>query len=174
MPAPVISKIMNANVYTGAKDHLGRVSEAKLPELTAKIVEHVGLGMIGTIELPAGLEAMSMTIKWAGYYADAAILGANPFQTQALQFRASHETYGADGRIAQVPLVIDVRGRWKKSGLGTLKPQEAAEYEDELAVDYVKVTLDKRELVEVDILNNIWKVDGQDLLADFRANLGGS
>jgi hypothetical protein len=174
MAAPTISKIMNANLYTGAKDHLGRVAEAKLPEVAVKVIDHVGLGMIGTIQLPAGLEAMTMTLKWAGHYPEAAILGANPFKTQALQFRANHETYGADGRIAQKPLVIDVRGRWTKSQLGTLKPQEAAEYEDELTVDYVKVKLDGQELVEIDVLNNIWKVNGEDLLAEFRTNLGAS
>lgn len=172
--ALTISKILNANVYINGADHLGRVSEAKLPELLAATSEHKGLGMIGVIELPAGLQVMTMTLKWAGFYADAAVLAANPFKTHALQFRASQETYGADGRVGEVPLIVSVRGRWKKFQLGTLKPQEAAEWEDELTCDYVKVELGGRELVEVDVLNNIWRVDGVDLLVALRANLGGS
>lgn len=172
--ALTVSKIINANVYINGADQLGRVSEAKLPELVAATTEHKGLGMIGVLELPAGMQVLTMTLKWAGFYGDVAALSANPFKTHSLQFRASHETYGADGRIAEVPLVATVRGRWKKFQLGTFKPQESAEWEDELTCDYVKVELGGRELVEFDATNNIWRVDGVDLQATFRANLGGS
>jgi len=39
-------------------------------------------------------------------------------------------------------------------------------------VSAMELTVDGRQLKKIDIDNYIWQVDGVDLLADFRANLG--
>jgi uncharacterized protein len=170
----IISKVFNANVYVdGTLELIGRAKEVKLPEITAKVIEHSGLGMAGVLELPAGLDKMSMSIKWAGIYADLVKLGANPFTSHKLQIRCNHETYDAAGRTTQLPLIVLVTASWKKAALGTLKPQDALETDDDLSVSYIKITLDKEELVEIDVMNNIWKVGGVDVLEQFRTSLSG-
>jgi hypothetical protein len=130
--------------------------------------------MAGTLELPAGLGPLVATAKWSGFYADAVKLAANPFVARAFMIRANHKTFGAAGVEAEVPLVCQLTGTWKKLALGTLKPQEAAEYDDEIACSYLKLTLDGDELVEVDVYQNIWRVGGEDILAPFRQTLGGA
>jgi uncharacterized protein len=169
-----ISKVFNANIYIDGKTEcIGRAKEVKLPEVAAKMVEHSGLGMAGVIELPAGLEKMSMSIKWLGIYGDLIALGCNPFTSHALQIRANHETFTSAGRSAEVPLVILATASWKKCSLGTLKGQDGAETDDELAVTYLKLSIDGKEIFEIDVLNNIWKVDGVDILAQFKASQSG-
>jgi P2 family phage contractile tail tube protein len=170
-----VSKVFNANVYIdGTNEQIGRASEIKLPDIAATVSEHKGLGMVGTLELPSGLQAMVLAIKWSGFYGDQVRFGGNPFQARKLQIRASHETYGAEGRVEQLPLVVLATGHWKKMAPGTFKPQEAADgYDDELAVSYLKISLDGTELLEVDVFQNIWRVDGEDVLETMRQNLGG-
>jgi hypothetical protein len=169
-----VSKIFNANVYLdGTQNLVGRASEVKLPDVEPQTSEHKALGMIGTLELPSGLKQMTLGIKWAGFYGDHLKKSANPFSAHKFQIRASHETYAAGGRTEQLPLVVLVTGSWKKNALGTLKPQEMADgYDDEIAMTYLKVSLNKEELLEVDVFQNVWKVGGVDVLEQFRANLG--
>lgn len=169
-----INKILNANVYLdGTNSQMGRASEITLPDVAAKMIEHSGLGMIGTIEIPAGLEKLQLKIKWSGFYADLMKLRLNPFAAHKFQVRANVETYGAGGRTAETPLKVFMTGSWSKAPLGGLKPMEALEQDDELAVTYLKVVLGNDELVEIDVLENIWKVGGVDVLASFRQNVAG-
>jgi P2 family phage contractile tail tube protein len=169
-----ISKIFNGNVYVdGTSNLLGKASEITLPDIAVETDEHMALGMIGKVSLPTGLALMEAKIKWAGFYAEQLVNGANPFQAHKLQVRASVESYEAEGRVEETPLVVLMTCRWKKTPLGVIGAQAATEYEEELTVTYVKVTLGGKELIEVDVLENVWKVNGVDILAQYRKNIGG-
>jgi P2 family phage contractile tail tube protein len=168
-----VNKIFHSNVYIdGTNSQIGRASETQLPSIAAVTSEHKGLGMFGTLELPAGLQALVVSVKWAGFYADLKRFGANPFMARRLQWRASLETYDQNGRVAEVPVVFTAAGSWKSSGGGTFKPQEASEFDDELTCTYCKLEVDGEEIYEIDLINNVYRVDGEDLLATMRANLG--
>lgn len=169
-----VSKVFNANVYIdGTNSLLGRASEITLPEVAVKKEEHVGLGMIGAIELPTGLGLLTTKIKWKGWYADQLTFGANPFVARKLQVRASQETYGPGGRLAEVPVLVQLTCRWTKTPLGVFAAQAGQEPEDELATTYVRVVLGGVELLEIDVLENVWRVNGEDVLANYNKALGG-
>lgn len=169
-----ISKLYNVNVYVDAtNDLIGRAGELTLPEITAAQDEHQALGMIGKIMLPTGLEQLEGKIKWSGFYADAVKFGANPFVAHKVQVRGNVQTFGADGLQTEVPLVVLMTVKFKKHPLGVMAAQTQAETEQEFSCTYVKVTLDGQELVEIDVLENVWKVGGVDILAAYRKNLGG-
>jgi P2 family phage contractile tail tube protein len=169
-----VNKIFNANIYLdGTNNLIGRAAEVALPDIAPAVSEHSGLGMVGTLELPSGLQPLTMTIKWTGFYAEHLRAGANPFKAHQFQVRGSLETYAAEGRVAEVPVVWLVTAAWKKGALGSIKPKEAAEFEDEMAATYVKVLHDGEELLEVDVMQNIWRAGGEDVLANYRRNIGG-
>lgn len=168
-----IRKIYNANVYlAGTNSLLGRAKEVALPELVVNMDAHRGLGQIGDIELPTGLAALVTKIKWAGWYPEQ-LENANPFAATQLQVRANTQVFGAGGLEQEQALVVLLTVTWKKSPLGTISAGTAGEPEDELATTYVKVTLGGEELLELDVHANIWRVKGVDVLAQYRANLGG-
>lgn len=169
-----VSKVFNANVYIdGTNSLLGRAKEVTLLDVVANTEEHKGLGMVGALELPNGLAAMVTKIKWAGWYPDQLTLGANPFKSHKLQLRASVEEYGAGGRVGEKALVVLLTVSWKKTPLGAFVSGAGQEPEDELTTTYVKVTLDGKELVEIDVHENVWRVNGVDVLETYRKNLGG-
>jgi len=170
-----ISKVLNANWYLdGTNDQIGRTSEIEMPSLAWKMIDHTALGMIGTVELPTGLDKLTMKLKWAGFYSDVMALIANPFKSHRFHVRASVQSFGPEGKTSDTPLVMLVTGSSKQMQLGTLKPMESTDVEDELAVTYLKLTVGGKDILELDVWTNTFKVDGKDVLAQFRANQGGN
>jgi P2 family phage contractile tail tube protein len=174
MPGKIqINRIVNANIYANGNSLLGRAEEIKLPDVTATMTEHKALGMVGKIELPSGFEKLEGEIKWNSLYDDASALMANPFKTVQLQCRSNIETYGAQGRMEERSLVTYLTVMFKKNPLGTFKQHDNAEFSSGFACTYVKQVIDGREVLELDVLANIFRVNGEDMLAAYRRNIGG-
>lgn len=168
-----LNRITNANIYLEGNNLLGRAEEVKLPDVSAIMQEHKALGMVGKIELPAGFDKLEGEIKWNSLYQDAAKITANPYKAVQLQCRSSIETYGSQGRVQQVALVTYLTVMFKKNPLGTYKQHENAEYGSAFTATYVKQVIDGQEVLELDYMANIFKVNGEDMLADYRTNIGG-
>ena len=167
-----INRVTNANVYMDGNNMLGRAEEIKLPDISAIMQEHKALGMIGKIELPAGFDKLEGEIKWNSFYPETAKAMANPFRTVSLQCRSSVERYSSQGRIEELPLVTFLTVSFKKNPLGTFKQHENADFSSGFSCTYIKQMLDGEELLELDYMANIFKVDGEDILADYRYNVG--
>lgn len=173
MAAIEVNRICNVNVYLANKSLLGRAESIDMPTVKAKMAEHKALGMVGVIELPAGIDKLEAKIKWNSFYGDALKTVANPFKFVPLQCRGSVERYSSQGRIAEVPLVALLTVGFKTYPLGNFKQHDNVELTTDAAVYYVKQTIDAEEIMEVDVLANIWKVAGEDLLSNYRTNIGG-
>jgi P2 family phage contractile tail tube protein len=174
MPTPIqINRLTNCNVYVNGTSQLGRCEEAKVPAIKNVMSEHKALGMIAKVELPSGIDKMEADFKWASFYPDILPTLANPFKAVALQVRGSLQTWDDSGLVAELPLVVHLRGQFKEVSFGDYKPQNPAEFPSKFSVSYVKCVSDGRELYEIDALSNILKVDGVDLLATYRQNIGG-
>lgn len=167
-----INKLTNANVYLDGKNLLGRAEEVQLPQIKHKMAEHKALGMIGSAEFFAGIEKLECKIKWNALYPDVLRTCANPFLASLIQVRASLETYNGQGRIKEVPATAFIMGTFKEFPLGNIKPGDNAEFETTMAVTYAKLIVDKQEIFEVDILQNIYKVGPLDMLTLFKKNIG--
>ena len=89
-----------------------------------------------------------------------------------IQVRASLETYNGTGRISEVPATAFIIGTFKEFPLGNIKPQENAEYETTMSVTYAKLIVNKVEVFEIDVLQNIYKVGMVDVLSKFKKNIG--
>lgn len=174
MGAIRVNRITNANIYLDNGNQLGRSESIKLPEVAQKMVEHKALGMVGTIELPAGIDKMAGEIKWSSFYGEVMTKVANPYSFLSLQVRANVETYTAQGRVDQIPLVVFLTVAFTKLPLGAeYKQHDNVEYVSPYACYYIKAQLDGSDIVEFDALSNIYKAGGVDLLAAYNANIGG-
>jgi len=173
MPANnLINKCTNANIYLNGISFMGRAEEVNLPDVATKMVDHKALGMVGELELPAGLQKMSAKIKWNAIYPEVLKPAYNSFQAVRLQVRTSVETYEGASRVAQVPAVIFMTAVFKKTGGLGFKPQDNVEMEHELNVTAYKLEINGEEIVDIDVMANIWRVAGVDQLATYRANIG--
>jgi hypothetical protein len=168
-----INRITNANVYIDGASLLGRAEEVELPQIKAKMSEHKALGMVGSIEAFAGFEKLEGKIKWASLYPDVLKKAANPFKTVQLQLRGSLYTQTAQGRTDEVPVVALLTVAFKTFPGGNWKQHENVEMETEFVAYYMKIAAGGEDIVEVDVLENIYKAGGEDLLAEYNENIGG-
>lgn len=168
-----IKRVTNANLYLDGNSLLGKAEEVSLPEVKFKMSEHNGLGMIGDVELPSGIEKMEAKVKWNSFYEDVLLKVSNPFKPLSFQVRASRETYGSAGRSAEEPIVAYITGQPKSFPAGNFKKHDNVEAESTFTVTYYKLVVNSVEIVEIDVMSNIFKINGVDQLATYRANIGG-
>ncbi|MCO5238867.1 MAG: phage major tail tube protein [Chitinophagaceae bacterium] len=167
-----INRCTNANVYVNGNSFLGRADEITLPQIKAKMSEHKAAGLLGSLEYFAGVDKLEAKFKWNSFYPDLLKQAANPFQAVKVQVRASLETYEGGSRISQQKLVVYLTGQFRDLPLGTFKQSDNVELESNMSVTAVKMEINDDEIIELDLEANIYKVNGEDLLAQYRSNLG--
>lgn len=172
MSGVTINKIDNANVYINGNSFLGKAKSIKLPEFEVEMTEHKNLGLVGTIKLPSGVNALEGEIVWDGFYPEVAAIANNPYRTAQLQVRADVSIYNAAGRATEVPLVMMLNCNFNKTPLGEYKPKEAAEYAMTYQATMIKQSIDGKEVLYFDAFTNKWRVGGQDVLEVYRKNIG--
>lgn len=168
-----INKLTNANCYIDGNSYLGRVEEFQLPTVKVKMTDHKALGMVSAIKVPAGFEPLEGKIKWSSFYSEAFDKYADFTETCDLQLRASLETYSPQGRISEVPVVVHMTALFHEFPIGNYKHLDPVEIETPITIYYLKVVVDGQEKLEIDTFANIYKVNGEDKLETYRANIGG-
>lgn len=167
-----INQITNANIYLDGNSLLGHAKVVKLPEIEIEQINHKALGMVGTVELPAGVNALSGEIQWDGFYPEVLAKSYNPFKNVQLMVRANVQVFNSQGLAAEEPMVCMLNAAFKKNPLGEYKPKEATEFTSEITVHSINQKVSGKELLFYDALANIYRVDGVDMLAKYRANVG--
>jgi P2 family phage contractile tail tube protein len=170
--AITINKVFDANVYVNNASKHGQASQVVCPNVEAIMNEYSSLGMFGTLELPAGFAAMEATFTWTYPDNEAQHAFANPYKAVDIMVRSSKAVYNNGGLVEEQPVAIFLRGLPKQHQAGTFAGKEAVEPESALAVNYYKLEVDGEEIIEVDVINNIFKVNGEDVLAERKTNLG--
>ena len=167
-----IQKITNANVYLDGESFMGRAAEVTLPKVETNFIEHKGLGLHGELELPGGLKKMEAKINWGNVYTEVMRKAANPYQARTLMIRSSAEVFTNMGRINEFPCVTIMQGFFKGVDAGVYKQNEAVNLETDLSIHYLKIVHAGVTILEVDVMNNIYKAEGQDLLESYKLNVG--
>lgn len=167
-----VNRVTNANIYLDGGSQLGRAEEFKGPDITQKMVEHKALGMVGTIELPSGIDKMTGEIKWSSVYPDALAKVANPLKAVSIQVRSNVQKFGPQGLVAEVPYVALLTVLFTKLPVGGFKQHDNVELTTPFSCYYVKVSIDGQDIVEFDAMANIYKVSGLDMLTQYRLNAG--
>ena len=168
-----LNVLHNAALYINGNSCLGRADEIKLPTIKVKLDEIKATGMIGTIKVPVGVEALDGDIKWNAVYPEQWPSLLDPFSALQLQIRGSLETHGSTGRTAQRPYVVLLTASFYEVPMGDFKPKSPAEFPSKFNATYIKQKVDGQDVLEFDAMANIWRVGGKDMLETYRQNLGG-
>ena len=105
-----INAIYNANVYIDGNSLLGNASEFKLPEFEFGQDDHTGLGMVGTIKLPNGVEALEGVQPIQVRTTDGA---RQPADLQCVRFggRSPHRNHGNGSVFQKRPGRLQAEGK---------------------------------------------------------------
>lgn len=167
-----VNRMTNANVYVEGASQLGKVEEINLPDITFMLSEHKAIGMIGKFELFSGIDKMEATLKWNAFYADVMKQFANPRKSLKLQIRSSLETHDSSGLIAEVPCVAYITGQPKNFPAGNFKQHDNVEATSKMTLTAYKLEINGQPVMEFDAMANILIVDGVDIMATYRSNIG--
>lgn len=167
-----INKVYDCNVYVNDTSRHGTASEVTCPEVNYTMNDYNALGMIGTAKFFNGIEGMESTIKWT--YPDNECLQAfaNPLKAIEVMVRSNKAVYDNQENTDNQAVVILMRGFPTKHQGGTFAPKADVEVESTLAVNYYKLEVDGVEILEIDTIANIFKIDGNDIWSEVRNNLG--
>ena len=92
----------------------------------------------------------------------------SPLSNVNLTFRAAQQVYDKTGGYDFKGLRVVEMGRVKKFKPGKIEKGESMEATVTLELTYIMIEVDGEQLVEIDKLNNVYKVRGQDMLAKVR------
>ncbi len=163
-------KLKNMNSWGDGNSWLGEVAEITLPKLGRKFEGYRGAGMDGEVQIDMGQENLEMEIKSGGFLKQAYnSFGLTTIDAMQIRFAGAYQADDVNG-VNSVEVVV--RGRYQEIDGGTSKPGDPTEQTDKFACCYYRLTIDGRDIIEIDIMNLICKVNGVDRLAAQRAAIG--
>lgn len=169
--AIAINKLTNANIYINNVDLIGRAEEVTLPDVTYKMVEHNGLGMLGAVEFFSGIEKMEASIKWGAIYQEVAEL-ADPFKVHKFDLCGNLQSWDSSGLIQETKYKVHMEAAFKNFPTGMFKARENVDMSTKMNVFSIKVEIGAVSVFEFNATTNKLTVNGKDLTAKYNANLG--
>jgi P2 family phage contractile tail tube protein len=152
---------------------LGRAAEVELPHPKSKMVDYKGLGMIGDLELWAGIDKLESTIKWASYDPTVLTQIVNPLAARYVQVMGNVTQYTSGGVAAQIPVVYIMGGVFRDPGTASVKKMEQSEMTSHVTIYHAEEYIGGVQTFLYDVFSNTYIVGGVDILAQYRQNLGG-
>lgn len=163
--------LKNYNIFNDAQSYQGIAGEIALPKLSRKLEEFRGGGMDGPVDLDLGQEKLEM--EWTVKGFDLGVMrqyGYVGVSGIALRFNGA---YQEDENCSVQAVQVSVRGRHVEIDNGTAKAGEAnADTKIKSSLSYYKLTVDNEDIIEIDMVNFIFVVNGVDQLAAMRAAIG--
>lgn len=169
----ILEAIKDAVVYLDGTSYFGATEDVKLPDLQFKAAEHKPNGGIGSFEMQDGLDKMDTEIKFKTYDRDLARGLLRPGKAASLMIRSRKVIYDASGSVTkELALVTHMRVVTKSFPLGDHKEGQGTETQWKGAVHMIRQTLDGKDLIEIDVINQVYKIDGEDQLGTRNQLLG--
>lgn len=166
--------LKDANVYVEGSDFLGK-AEIELPKVAQQTVEHSAMGISGKLELPAvgHTEKLEGKFKFSSFDAEALKVLYDSSKAHHIDVRASVQRYDPQtGAMGEFPVQVVMRAFVKEADLPAFKQAQGEGPEFSYSATYFKLVVDGEEVLEIDPVSYIYKVNGRNLLEQTRANLG--
>jgi P2 family phage contractile tail tube protein len=165
------SKLKNMNTYLDGVGHLGIIASFTVPKLALKMEEWRGGGMLGPIMVDQGLDKIEAEFTMGGLVVLALRqFGATQHDAALLRFAGAYQD---DGTGAVKAAEFTMRGRYSELDWGDAKPGDDTEHKSKMACSYLRIDIDGRNELEVDLLAGVFIVNGIDRYAEIRAAIGG-
>lgn len=163
------TKINKYNVYNAGNRLLGMGEEVTLPSFEASSETVSGAGILGEFDDPTVGYFSNMELEISFRVLDAeAVAMLDQTRAVQLELRGAQQTTDAGGDIAFRPMRVVVRGRMAGFDPGKVKAGEGMETTVTLTVLYILIELEEQPVVELDKINEVFKLQGVDVLAKIK------
>lgn len=163
-------KLKNMNLFNDGVSFVGVAAEVVLPTLTRKLEEYRGAGMNGPVDVDLGMEKLTVEHTYGGIVRELFTqFGITRADGVLLRFAGAYQRDDT-GEVDAVEVVM--RGRHSEIDPGTSRSGEDTEFKATSTLSYYKLSINGEVLVEIDMLNMVENIGGEDRLADQRAAIG--
>lgn len=165
-------KLKHLNLFNDGNSYVGIVASFTLPKLGRKLEAWRGGGMDGPVKVDLGHSDDGIQAEWTLGGLDLIVLkqfGAVRADGVMLRFAGSFQR---DDTAEVSAVEVVVRGRHEEMDFGESKPGEDTEHKVTTTCSYYKLTVDGEVVIEIDLTNFIFIVDGEDLLEAHRTAIG--
>ncbi|MDO9571170.1 MAG: phage major tail tube protein [Hydrogenophaga sp.] len=163
-------KLKNFNLFVNGLSYAGLVPEVTLPKLTRKTEDYQAGGMQGPVKQALGMEGLEMQWTMGGFDRETlAQWGVTTVAGLLLRFAGALQQ---DDTGAITALEVVVRGYHTEMDPGTAKAGDKTEIKITSALSYYKVSMNGVTVIEIDMVNSVYVVNGKDLAAAERLALG--
>ena len=160
-------KIADFNTYLDGTKMIGVGASATIPEVKMKSSTIEGLGISGDIDSPTigQFESMEQEINFNTLYSSAMDM-LSPMSTVNLTLRAAQQVYNKAGGYDFKGLRVVEMGRVKSFNPGKVEKGSGMDASVKIELTMIMVEVDGQELLYVDKLNGVYRVNGRDMLAE--------
>jgi len=165
-------KLKNMNLFNDGESYVGLAKSVTLPTLARKMESYRGGGMNGPVKVDLGMGDDGIQLEWTTGGLDAQVFrqyGITRADGVLLRFAGAYQRDDT-GEVSAVEVVV--RGRHEEISMGDAESGEDTEQSITTTCSYYKLTIDNEVIAEIDILNMVEMIDGEDRLADQRAAIG--
>lgn len=163
-------KVKNFNVFNDGESWLGQVPEIQLPKLARKFEDYRAAGMDGAVGVDMGQENLEAEITAGGIIKQALLqFGAVKVDAVALRFAGA---YQQDDTGQVTAYEIYMRGRWQEIDTGKAKAGDDTEVKLKSRLAYYRLVENGVDIIEIDLMGMIFKVNGVDILEAQRRAIG--
>ena len=153
----------NFKIYQEGQPKLLGTANVKLPEINYMTETVSGSGIRGEYEAPVhgSTSPMEFSMDFRAITQEVIELtnqSASKFECEGKMQVSDTSTYG----VVSQSLKVTLRGRNKKAGLGTMQVGKSMESGYAWSCLYIKVEIEGKEVLLIDVLNGVHRVNGVD------------
>lgn len=162
--------LKNFNVFVDGVSFMGIATEVALPKLARKQEDYRGGGMNGPVGIDLGVEKLEIEHTYGGLVREMfKSFGISKIDGVLLRFAGAYQRDDT-GEVDAVE--VTVRGRHQEIDAGTAKAGDKSELKVKSSLTYYKLSVNGQVDVEIDLVNMIENIDGEDRLAAQRKAIG--
>ncbi len=161
--------INNFNAYNGANKMVGISGEMSLAEFQAMTAEVSGAGILGTYNtaVVGMFQSMQQEIPFRMISKEFFMLVVASKQAEiVLRSSIQNVDKQTGGTLSTKGMRVVMRGRPVSYKMGTLKVADLMNASVTLELTYILVEIGGETMLELDKLNSVYKVNGEDLMAE--------
>ena len=163
-------KLKHFNVFYNGENFIGQAAEVTLPKIARKMEGWRGAGMTGEVKVDMGMEALELEHSYGGIMAEIyRDFGIAKIDGVMLRFAGAYQRDDTDA-VDAVEIVC--RGRHEEIDPGSAKAGDDTEFKVKSALSYYRLSINGEDLIEIDLVNMVEKVGGEDRLAEHRKAIG--
>ncbi|MFZ1875076.1 MAG: phage major tail tube protein [Chania sp.] len=156
-------KLRLFTLFIDGTNYIGKIPSVTLPKVTRKTEDFQGGGMIGSAAVDLGLDggALDASMVVGGVVEELILKYGGDIDELRLRFAGEIYSGGTSSLME-----VEMRGRFTEIDPGEAKQGDDTNHTYAIKNTYYKLSVDDRELLEIDLLNFIYKRDGKNLYPD--------